>query len=668
MSASMRRSTIDLLLALGAAFAGAACGSAALAADAPGCAVACPAPALAPPEAALHRAVHLTWRDPHRDLALRYEIERRGGASDPWAAIARVASDQPEHHDDSGAAGGAGLAPGEYEYRLRGLHRAGSGDAWSDWSPAQAVNVREACAEAGGELAGLPRVVASDLDGDGRHTGADLERALHKCAGLGGCVLEALPVTYDDVAIVLSDGNKVACDKERTACLTDRFPKGLAIEGHGRSTVLRSPLWKSPYQPKPLLELWRRPDVRVQLRHLVLDGRKTEQSDPRPGQNDAISWRHFALQVWNFWSRSDEPNRGGCVHDVTVRDFMTRGISLQDVARWNVEYSSIEDIGCARSLTPCPRLTVPDVFGPGYTSTGTGISVDAYSDDVVIRANRMRRVAKYAIGLKHSPDGSQASVRRPHVVDNDIDEAGQLGIFVGGVADGLIEHNRIAATDSLNPQPEARAFNDTFGISCYGAAERTLFRRNRIERMDGMAIMWNCFGSDNSVAETLISGSCRRKGPQSCAPGQKGGCYLHPDIWIPDGAAGSLALEDNEVADSGCAAPLAVDLNQPDLRVLIHGGRYAAGPRAVQPVRFLAADVQLDRGVSFIGTSLAFGPRSRGIIAPSVSVTGSDEAYQIDRQAQVLVCPERKRECASICSDAQAPDWCTESSGTATGP
>ena len=49
--------------------------------------------------------------------------------------------------------------------------------------------MREGCVEAGGELTGLPRVVANDLDGDGRYTGVDIERALHKCSQLGGCVL-----------------------------------------------------------------------------------------------------------------------------------------------------------------------------------------------------------------------------------------------------------------------------------------------------------------------------------------------------------------------------------------------------------------------------------------------------------------------------------------------
>lgn len=656
-----------LLRALAAALACASAEWSARAEDTP-CPGACPPPMLAPPERALRRAVHLTWTDPHAAIAKSYEIERRrGGESDGWIAVAKTPANRPPHHDDAGP-GGEGLVPGEYQYRLRGLHRAGLRETWSEWSPTRGVSVLDACAEAGGEIAGLPRIIADDHDGDGRYTGADLVRALRDCAKLGGCVIEALPVTYDDVAILISYGDPHACGAQRTACLTDRFPKGLAIEGHGSSTVLRSPLWPSPYIPEPILEVWRRPDLRIQLRHLVLDGRKTEQRDPLPGQNNANGWRHFGFHSWNQWFQQDPPNRGGCLHDLVVRDFMSIGISLADVARWSVEYNSIEGIGCHRELTPCPLLTVPDAFGPGYTSTGMGVYIDWYSEDVVVRANRIRRATKYSIGLKHAQDGAEPSIRRPLILDNDIDEAGAIGIFVGGVAEGLFQGNRIAATDSLNPQPEARAWNDTFGISCFGAAERTGFRRNRIENMAGMAIQWNCIGPGNYIAETRIAGSCRRKGPRSCTPGKARECYLQPDIWVIDGAAGSLALVDNEVAASGCSAPLGVDLYHPDIEVLIRGGHYSAGREAMQPVRFLAVDVLLDRGASFSGTSLAFGPGSRGIVAPSVSVTGKDVPYRVDKQARVLVCPEWKRECEKICSDAQPPAWCAAPSAPARAP
>jgi hypothetical protein len=646
------------LLVLAAAIAGLAGPSAA---EGSACAAACPAPVLAPPEPALYRSVHLAWSDSHGELARRYEIERRPGPSAAWVAVARVASSQPPHYDDTDEQG-RGLAPGNYEYRLRGLHRAGAREAWSEWSEPQRIAVLAGCADAGGELAGLPRVVADDLDGDGRYTGADLERALKTCAARGGCVIEALPVTYEDVAIVISDGDAPACDKDRTACLTDRFPSGLAIEGHGHSTVLRSPLWKPPYLPEPVLELWRRPDIRLQLRHLVLDGRKDEQSDPLPGQNNSTAWRHMGLQVWNRWSDHDKPNRGGCVHDVAVRNFLSRGVSLADVARWSVENSAIEDIGCMRDLTPCSRLTVPDPFpsAPGFTSTGFGLHVDWYSDDVAVRANRIRRVTKYSIGFKHGQDAAQTSIRRLRVIGNDIEHTGQLGIFLGGVADALFEDNRIAATDSLNRRPDGNASNDTFGVSCNGAGERIAFRRNRIEDSAGMAISWGCTGRGNLIEHTRIERSCRQKGPESCTPGSRS-CYFQPDMLVAGGATGDLALLENEIEDSGCAAPLAAYPSAPGFDLLVRGGRYAAGARSNLPVHFQSADVVVERGASFTGTSLEFGPGTRGVVAPGVSVQGKGRSFRVDRGSQVLVCPDHPSDCVELCESAKPPGWCSAS-------
>jgi hypothetical protein len=515
--------------------------------------------------------------------------------------------------------------------------------------------VREACAEAGGELAGLPRVVADDRDGNGRHTGRDLEQALRECSAQGGCVLEALPVAYDDVAILLYDGYAPACTPERTACLTERFPRGLAIEGHGSSTVLRSPLWSSPYQPMPVLELWHRPDLRIQLRHLVLDGRKAEQVDPHPGTNDANSWWHYGFQTWNQWFDHDRRNRGGCIHDVVVRGFMNRGLSVADVAGWTLERNTVDGIGCDAELTPCPRLTYPE---DRWVSAGVGILVGWYSDDVAVRENRVRRATKYSICLKHGGDGAEPSIRRPLVTGNQISDTGSLGFFVGGVSEGRFEANRIASTHTLDGRPETRPHNDTFGISCNGLAERTAFLRNRIEDMAGMAINWQCYGRGNYVAETRISGSCREKGPRSCIPGQRGQCYLQPDILVAHGSSGSLALVDDEVTRSGCSAPLGAELARPELELLIRGGRYAAGPDAVRPVRFQAVDVIVERGASFAGAGLEFGAATRGIVAPSVSVTGARDAFRIDRAAGVLVCPERRRECEALCSEPRPPAWC----------
>jgi hypothetical protein len=608
--------------------------------------------------------VHLAWRDPQRELARAYEIERRpSGGQGSWSPVARVPADRPPHLDDAGP-GGRGLPAGEHVYRLRALRRSADGEVWSEWSALRRAVVREACAGAGGELVGLPRVVAGDRDGDGRHTGRDLELALRECAARGGCVVEALPVTYDDVAILLYDGNEYACKPERTACLTERFPNGLVIEGHGRSTVLRSPLWRSPYLPMPLLELWRRPDVRIQLRHLVLDGRKGEQVDPQPGVDDSNTWWHFGFQIWNQWGDHDQRNRGGCIHDVVVRDFMNRGILVADVADWAIEHNVVDGIGCHPELTPCARLTIPSLRAPGYGVAGHGIMIGWYSDDVVARENRIHRVTKYSIGLKHGNDAMTASIVRPRLERNEVSDTGGVGIFLGGVSEGRFVENRIRTTDDLDRHPEHATYNDTFGISCAGVAEKTAFLRNAIEGMAGMAINWQCSGRGNLLAENRIRGSCRLKGPRSCMPGQPGQCYGQPDVLAGPGSSGTLALVDDEVLDSGCAAPLGAESARgagpalPPLELLIRGGLYRAGRLASRPVRFGTVDVVVERGARFEATGLYFARAARAIVAPGVSVRGGRDPFQVEPGARVLVCPEEPEACERLCAAPNAPAWC----------
>ena len=626
------------------------------------CGAACP-PLLDPPEPALRRAVHLSWRDPGRALAHAYEVERRAaGAQEAWAPIAHPPAADPAHLDDAGP-GGAGLPPGEYAYRVRALRRSGSGEAWSAWSEQGAAVVREECAESGGELAGLPRIVAGDLDGDGRHSGRDLERALRECSARGGCILEALPVVYDDVAILLYDGYTPACTPGRTACLVERFPKGLAIEGHGSSTVLRSPLWSPPQVPMPALELWRRPELRIELRHLVLDGRKAEQRAPHPGVDDSDRWWHYGFQTWNEWGDHSLRNRGGCIHGVAVRDFMNRGIVVADVAGWSLEHNEVDGIGCHPELTPCPRLGVPSLAGPGRGVAGVGIFLGWYSDDVLVRENRVRRVTKYAIGIKHANDALSPSIVRPRVERNEVSDTGALGIFLGGVSEGRFVENAIRGTDDLDRRPEAEPHNDSFGISCMGAVERTVFLRTVLDGMAGVAINWQCAGRGNVVASTRVRGGCRLKGPRSCLP-DGGHCYEEPDLRVGPGAAGELALVDAEVLDSGCAAPLGVERGSgagaphPGFELAIRGGLYRAGPLASGRVRFQAVELVAGGGARFERTGLGFGSGARGVVAPSVSVDGVRRPFEADAGAQVLVCPEQRERCEELCAAADPPAWC----------
>jgi len=198
-------------------------------------------------------------------------------------------------------------------------------------------------------------------------------------------------------------------------------------------------------------------------------------------------------------------------------------------------------------------------------------------------------------------------------------------------------------------------------VSCNGVGERIAFRRNRIEDMAGMAISWSCSGSGNVIEQTQIARSCRQKNPETCTPGAHRTCYYQPDVLVAPGSVGDLSLVDDEVTDSGCASPLAVDLRKPEFALRIRGGRYAAGRAAILPVSFQSVDVTLDGGASFAGTAIEFGPDTRGAVAPSVSVTGKWwHPFRVDRRSRVLVCADRRSECEQLCAGADPPPWCRD--------
>jgi hypothetical protein len=144
---------------------------------------------------------------------------------------------------------------------------------------------------------------------------------LQNCV-LGGCILRALPVSYDNVAIRITSRPDCEDDASPThplQCFASAdFPAGLVIEGHGSQSVFRSPLWQSLGSPIPLpapvLEVHRH-DMRVTLRNLVLDGRKFEQEPP--GTVAWHSWWHGGLYVWNSgpWADQTRPIPGGLPGD-----------------------------------------------------------------------------------------------------------------------------------------------------------------------------------------------------------------------------------------------------------------------------------------------------------------------------------------------------------------
>jgi hypothetical protein len=342
---------------------------------------------------------------------------------------------------------------------------------------------------------------------------------------------------------------------------------------------------------------------------------------------------------------------------VVVRDFLHRGLSLADVARWNVERNTVEGIGCADPLTPCPASGTPgDVVVPGI-----GLLVGGYSDDVLLRENRIQRATGVALAIQHGSDGAETSIRRPQVIANEIVETGAVGILLGGVVDGRFEANRIARTHEIDPSPESAVHDDTSGIACRGSVDRAVFVRNRIENSAGMAISWRCSGVGNTLAENRIAGSCREKNPKRCAPGPPEQCYAQPDIAVGEGAAGSLVFADDEVSDSACAAPFGAELPKPQLELLIRGGRYEAGPLATRAVRFEAVDVIVERAARFVGAPLEFGAAVRGVVGPAVSVTGASPPFRADRSAQILICPAQRSTCRDLCRASDPPRWCASS-------
>ena len=69
----------------------------------------------------------------------------------------------------------------------------------------------------------------TDRNSDRAYTGADVALALRACSQLRAVGrLQALPVVYDDVAIVLSDGDVTPCTPSTTSCLGPEltFPNG----------------------------------------------------------------------------------------------------------------------------------------------------------------------------------------------------------------------------------------------------------------------------------------------------------------------------------------------------------------------------------------------------------------------------------------------------------
>jgi hypothetical protein len=267
---------------------------------------------LFPPQEVLGGVARLVWSDgwtpPVGHTLAGYELERFDGG---WfAAHPGMLVDNTFHDDDGFPSAFMDSGVGENRYRVRAVFEDGlGGQSVSAWSNEEAVEIRAECAEIG---VAMPTnvILANDLDADLDLDGNDLALALTDCSLAGGCILRALPETYENVSIMITNQPTV-CDGQLSDlttpehCLDLDFPNGLVIEGHGEQTVFASPLWMPPTRPPAVLEFHRQ-DFPLRLRNLVLDGRKHEQVAPDPGSPlRCNSWQHNGLRVWNQFQHRD---------------------------------------------------------------------------------------------------------------------------------------------------------------------------------------------------------------------------------------------------------------------------------------------------------------------------------------------------------------------------
>lgn len=513
---------------------------------------------------------------------------------------------------------------------------------------------------------------------------ADLEAALVSCSAQGGCIIQIHNVTYEDVALLISNQPDPALYpcvvqgySSRTSCLDIPFPNGLVFQGHGDASVLVSPLWATPYKPMPLIDVWKRPDITLRLRHLVLDGRKALQADPISGVNNSITWWHYGFRYWNEWDTVLPANDGGCLDDVRVRNLFSRGISLANVSSWVVEQCAVDDIGCYEGVTSCPGLTIPDVSGDitDFKSSGQGIHLAEYTDDAILRANSVAHVSKYAIGLKAAPDGLGCSgaclINRPTVVDNDVGYTGSVGFFVAGVRDGIFAGNLVDATHRPGQTADHWNAYDTFGISIIGAVDRTTVSGNQILNSSGIGVNFQAVGDGNVLVGNVISGSCREKNPTTCNQSNPSQCYSLPDIRIGNGAIGSVRLEGNQVLATGCRVPLGAQYRSV-VDLVVHGGIYEGGGNSTTLAEFEGpADAVLQAGVTFEATSPTTtgcvvykdagpGPAS-GVVTESVNVANCTPPVSVDvsSSSSVLVCADDPSACDALCAVPTPPEWCS---------
>jgi hypothetical protein len=447
-------------------------------------------------EEVLSRSVRVTWSGASPSFLVKIQRRAPGGA---WETIGASFGGQQHSFVDRGP---SGLAPGTWEYRVDG-----------DGGPSApiAVTIPEECSGQPPTSPLLPVVEIVDAEPDGDYDGDDVGAALGRCSQLHGCVLRALPVTYDDVNLELSLNT------------TYDFSRGLVIEGYGSATVFRSRVYSQSdhdpalcpsggpslcYQPSPVFSLARSgtPGLDgVRFRNFVIDGRKREQPDPG---TPYVSWLQYGLFVA---SPSLGSTDRGCVHNVVAHDLLTGGFSIRNGNDWIFEYSSASDLGCQDDLTPCDAFeATPEILDiPGLQADGFGFATDSRTHGTVIRNSRAARAVKYGISAAF---GAEAF----HIHDNVVEQNGGSGIGCNTCNTGLIERNLVTSMHHPSGRnatwPAGYQGDTSAGINCVGTVHDLAISQNVVVSGDATGLRILCSGPGIRILGNAIAENCRKLG------------------------------------------------------------------------------------------------------------------------------------------------------------
>ena len=541
---------------------------------------------LLPLDEALDGRARLSWEDPwappSNGFSLAgYEVERFGTSwfdAHPGLLTERTFIDDdgyPTPADDSG--------PGSNRYRVRAVFENASGNKmkFGPWSNEEELEIGLMCdgQAIDPQIPALKVVLVDDRDSDLDYDGDDVADALAECAAVeyelldglgnddgvcdpgeacitGGCILRALPETYDDVAI-MNTNNTAFCDgvadlTEPTHCLDLEFPAGLVIEGHGRETVFRSPLWTTPYKPASIFEQHRK-TTKLTVRNLVLDGRKDEQQEPGGPPN---TWSHSGIYSWNQssvleilgdslgdddgacesevceedplgnhdgdgnceagedcievsgdgngiceknWTNTDGcysaiDANDGCIHNIESKNFFRHAVAVSDGRDWIIEQNSLHDIGCVNSGfgLDCPYMEESPEQPPSpWQTPGYGITIATHTYDFHLRDNDIARTTKYGIQLSGARTGCRGYPIGHQTYRNDLRELGHIGIFQTGITGSRVYDNTIDDTSLWDNQVPPATF-DSFGMSLLGlCADDNQFYDNTITNMAATGILFS---------------------------------------------------------------------------------------------------------------------------------------------------------------------------------